>query len=82
MQRYELKESQVSDDFMHWFKNGEHICGCVLRKNLSKCLSYTGECHIHICNRILVSWINIWKALQRNPGIWRVQCDKLNENIS
>ena len=38
--------------------------------------------YIHICNRILVSWINIWKALQRNPGIWRVQCDKLNENIS
>ena len=48
MQRYELNESQVSDDFMHWFKNGEHICGCVLRKNHSKCLSYTGECHIYI----------------------------------
>ena len=49
MQRYELKESQVSDDFMHWFKNGEHIYVDVFwGKNHSKCLSYTGECHIYI----------------------------------
>ena len=67
MQRYELKESQVSDDFMHWFKNGEHICGCVLRKNHSKCLSYTGECHIYIwLESALHSIFQLW--MSRNEG--------------
>ena len=47
MQRYEWHNSQISDDFMYWFRNGEDIFQAFFRKIHSKCLSYTGECHIY-----------------------------------
>ena len=52
VQRFELHKSQISDDFVYWFKKGEDIFQAVFRKKSLKCLSYTGECHIYyiICH--------------------------------
>ena len=36
MQRYELHKSQISDDFVYWFRNGEDIFQAVLRKKSLK----------------------------------------------
>ena len=34
--RYELHKSKISDDFVHWFRNGEEIFQAVFRKNSLK----------------------------------------------
>ena len=36
MQRYELHKSQISDDFVYWFRNGEDIFQAVFRKKSLK----------------------------------------------
>ena len=36
MQRYELHKSQISDDFVYWFRNGEDISQAVFRKKSLK----------------------------------------------
>ena len=36
MQRYELHKSQISDDFVYWFRNGEDIYQAVFRKHSLK----------------------------------------------
>ena len=36
MQRFELHTSQISDDFVYWFRNGEDTFQAVLRKKSLK----------------------------------------------
>ena len=36
MLKYELHISQISDDFVYWFRNGEDIFQAVFRKNSLK----------------------------------------------
>ena len=36
VQRYELHKSQISDDFVYWFRNGENIFQAVFRKKSLK----------------------------------------------
>jgi len=36
MQRYEMHKSQISDDFVYWFRNGEDIFQDVFKENFTQ----------------------------------------------
>ena len=51
MQRYELHKSQISDDFVYWFRNGEDIFQAVFRKKslkMSVLYKKSISCHVFV----------------------------------
>ena len=52
MERYELHKSQISDDFVYWFRNGEDIFQAVFRnKSLKMSVLYW---------RVPYIWVGWW----------------------
>ena len=80
MQRYELHKSQISDDFVYWFRNGEDIFQAVFRKkSLKMSVLYWRVPYIYCSQKNKFAYnssshIEYYAAFQAMIKSWTISC--------